>query len=798
MSIVNDNLLEHLFWIMPLLLVLLWLGSRLRRSRLSALIADPVLAVRLTQNVSRARRQWRHLLFLVGFLLAAVAAMRPQWGSTLVNRPTRSRDVMVVFDVSRSMLAKDVPPSRLQHAKLVVRRVIEARTGDRFGLVAFAGSAFLECPLTQNRSGFMLFLDDLDTATIPVGGTNLERALTEAHTALQASVGRDRAVLLVTDGDELQGDVERVLEQYRADGIPIYIVGVGDATHGSFIQLPDRQFVVDEKGERVRSRLNIERLEMISRSVNGVFLHSTLAQDGAAYLAEKIRSLVPEEAEDGPTVRPLEGYQVPLLLALLLLLGRLVLGERRREVQQEKRQPEDALTGPVVTLFLFAMVWLGNGTSLHAQDLVPSPGPDPAEAQASADPSALAWRQPLEKLRIELESASRLQLVQALERLRRSAVEPSLMEIAQSSGEEGLQAVSRECRLGYETLQRGMAASRGADEQAVISYGVGAWLQDLGLVDVAATAYQRVLELAADVPGLKAAAQQNLGAIYHEQARAQLQEQPEQALSAAAEAERYYREALRQAEAPPGAARNQERLLALRREAERLIEMRKEEKQLDKQQQEASDQIDEARKDQQQANEAQNDKERRDAQQQASEKTQQAKDKLEEMAKQAQEQGLDEKAESLKDAAEKLSEAQKKQQEANDANKPVKERQEAGKEAEERLSEARDMVKPPEAEPGEDEPQDGEAENGEPEKTADAGEEDDGKEEPEPTADTQQPEDEGEASGESAAAAVPEEMLDKAQAEQLLQAIQENEKNLLKEIKLREMQQTGQQRRKDW
>ena len=326
----NPNVLLHLFWVLPGFVILAWMGWHRRQRLLRAFVSDRELGLSLTSNVSEAKRRWREFLAIVALLCLVLAYAGPHFGTHLVQRPVKSRDIMVVLDTSRSMLATDVTPSRLRHARWFVSRLLSATPGDRYGLIAFAGDAYLECPLTQDRNGFMLFLDDIDTNTIPVGGTNLERALNEALDAFAAAESTHRAVLLITDGDELDGSFENVLDDFRDQEIPIFVVGLGNP-EGEYIQLKDGSFV-EYQGEKVKTRLNESGLRKIATATDGTYMRSTVQQDGLGYMTQLVRRLVPSAEGEDTVSRPIERYQIPLFLAVFCLLLRLGTGERRSEI----------------------------------------------------------------------------------------------------------------------------------------------------------------------------------------------------------------------------------------------------------------------------------------------------------------------------------------------------------------------------------------------------------------------------------------------------------------------------------
>ncbi len=321
----------HLVWLLPLLAGIIWFACRLRSQRLARLIPDTALRQRMTANLDRRKRRRRLALLAAALALMILALGRIQSlpGEEL-TRPARGRDVLILFDVSRSMLATDTEPSRLEHARAVVHGLTRRLPGDRFGLIAFSGSAFVQCPLTFNRPSFKLVLDDLDTRTIPVGGSNLEKALQAALKAFAAAEGPHQAIVLITDGEELQGDAARALAALRRRRVPVHVIGVGDPELGSFIPLPGAG-LLEDGGKPVRSRLNEGVLKRIAAAGNGLYIHSTTSEPATDKVGAALSALVPA-TQNGElkTEKPRELFQWPLGLAVVCLLIALVMGERRR------------------------------------------------------------------------------------------------------------------------------------------------------------------------------------------------------------------------------------------------------------------------------------------------------------------------------------------------------------------------------------------------------------------------------------------------------------------------------------
>ncbi|MCF6176828.1 MAG: VWA domain-containing protein [Victivallaceae bacterium] len=324
----------QVLWLLPITVVIMiafyFRAKIARKKALQILLGDRSE----DQNFvlfSPSRRALRFMLLLVAVCGLFLAVARPYWGSHIIPYENRGRDLMVLFDTSKSMLCSDIQPSRLEHAKWFIRQLASENETDRFGLVAFAGDAFLECPLTTDRTSFFQYVDELDTITIPVGGTNVQLALEKALDAFKAAQGNNRAIILVTDGDELDGDSKKVIAELKKRDIPLFVVGVGDPFVAS--PIPVKQgvnpvFKRDSEGKLVKTRLNEPLLSKLAAGTGGIYLRSTTAESGLSKLLKRIDQLMPEELEASKRSQPIERFYYPLIAALILLLVWALISER--------------------------------------------------------------------------------------------------------------------------------------------------------------------------------------------------------------------------------------------------------------------------------------------------------------------------------------------------------------------------------------------------------------------------------------------------------------------------------------
>jgi Ca-activated chloride channel family protein len=317
--------------IVPVVAVLYTWSQRRSHALLSRVVA-PRLRGQLAGAVSIARRTLKAALILAVFGLVAVALARPQMGFIQREVKQRGRDVVIAIDTSRSMLATDVAPSRLARAKLVAQDLLRLVLGDRAGLVAFAGSAFLQAPLTLDYNAVLTSLEELDTTVIPKGGSNIAEAIRVAEQAFGKGEGQTRALVILSDGEELDANGIAAAKRAAALGVRIFTVGIGSG-EGSLIPLRTEDggsdFVRDTAGKPVQSKLDEKRLKEIAEAGGGFY--EPLSTDAARMIFEK-GILKLEQADTGilSARQPIERYQWPLSLAVALLAIWLILGDRRR------------------------------------------------------------------------------------------------------------------------------------------------------------------------------------------------------------------------------------------------------------------------------------------------------------------------------------------------------------------------------------------------------------------------------------------------------------------------------------
>jgi Ca-activated chloride channel family protein len=277
------------------------------------------------------RRRLRVFLLSAAVACLVLAIAGPMWGFHWQEVRSEGIDLVVAIDTSKSMLASDVAPNRLARAKLAVHDLANELRGDRVALVAFAGTAFLQSPLTLDRAAFRESLDAIDIGIIPRGGTNLAAALETSLAAFDGRQGSHQAVVLITDGEALEGTAADAVKLAAERGVRVFTVGIGTA-EGELIPMESGGYLKDRKGQVVKSRLDEQGLQKIAIDTGGVYLHAGGTDFGLAELyREHIATMEKRELESRMEKRYEHRFQIPLLAALILLVAEALLAEQRRK-----------------------------------------------------------------------------------------------------------------------------------------------------------------------------------------------------------------------------------------------------------------------------------------------------------------------------------------------------------------------------------------------------------------------------------------------------------------------------------
>src|SRR5881409_2502386 len=319
--------------LIPLLIALFIRSEQRGLKRLQEFVSARLLP-QLAGTMNRPRRILRFALQLLGLALALVSLAQPRWGYTFEDVKRKGLDLLIAVDTSRSMLSNDVQPARLDRVKLAIQDLITQLQGDRVGLIAFAGRAFLQAPLTIDYDAVVEAINDLDTKTIPEGGTNISSAITLATQSFGKSAMGNRALVIFTDGEELSGDAMKTAKEAADAGVRIFTVGVG-TPQGSLIPVTgddgQTSFVKDSSGQVVKSKLDDKRLREIAQTTGGFYLH---LENGPRTMQqiqnEGLAKMQAAEMDVRLSRRPIERYEWPLGAALIVVALSILIPERRR------------------------------------------------------------------------------------------------------------------------------------------------------------------------------------------------------------------------------------------------------------------------------------------------------------------------------------------------------------------------------------------------------------------------------------------------------------------------------------
>ena len=362
----DPNLLWLLLGVLGVAVVLI--AALRRRGRQLRAFAEADLVARLAPDVAPVRRAWRAALRIAALALLVVALAGPKWGFHWEEVKREGIDLIVAIDTSRSMLATDVKPDRLERAKLAVMDLVQLLKGDRIGLVPFAGTAFLECPLTLDYAAFERSLRSVQVGLIPRGGTALARAIETSLDGFEAHEGRHEALILITDGEDHEGDVDKAAQAAAEHGVEIFTVGIG-TEQGELIPVSGggHGFVKDRKGQVVKSRLNEEVLQKIASTTGGAYVRGLGPALGLdEVFRDHIAKMEKRELKSSLERRYEDRFQIPLAFVLLALVVESLVGDRkpapgarRRWWRWRRREPARAPRAAVALLVLmpFLVGW---------------------------------------------------------------------------------------------------------------------------------------------------------------------------------------------------------------------------------------------------------------------------------------------------------------------------------------------------------------------------------------------------------------------------------------------------------
>jgi Ca-activated chloride channel homolog len=346
MGFIYPQVLWCFILLMPL--VMFWGFLRRRReNRLEQFTVRENWAL-LNNQVSTRARFHKGVLILLALSFSILAGARPYWGTR--EREVRREGTNIIFavDISQSMRARDVKPSRLEYAKMVLRQILHESKGNRIGLMPFAGEAFLQCPLTTDHSILQDMLRRLSYDVVQMPGTNIPQVLESASEAFDRSGSGNRLLVLITDGEDHSEETMKAAELAAEAEIKIFALGIG-TPEGSPIRLADNSFLEADDGTKVLSKLNAQVLRDLADKTGGrAYIAGPSGRIDPTPLIRDIKSATKEDLGEEKRIVREERFQWPLLLAILCLMIEAMIGDRRRQgLNGRKKRPVRSAKGGV-------------------------------------------------------------------------------------------------------------------------------------------------------------------------------------------------------------------------------------------------------------------------------------------------------------------------------------------------------------------------------------------------------------------------------------------------------------------
>lgn len=315
-------------------LALFYLWSIFRKKKLLARFGDLFLIMKNAPYISFARQGGKAALILAGILFLVITLSQIQCGTHMEVMKREGIDIIIAVDVSNSMLAQDMKPSRIAKARQEVRGLIDRLRGDRIGLVAFAGEAFIHCPLTLDYSAAQIFMDVMDVGLVQKQGTAIGDAIRKATEAFEKQEKKHKVLILLTDGEDHNTDPLSAAEEARKQGVKIFAIGIGSPA-GEPIPITDRTgqrvgYKKDRKGEVIVTKLDEVTLQKVALATGGKFYLASAGEMELDRVYDEIDKMEKKELEGKLMVQYEDRYQYPLVLAIILLFTEFFISEKKR------------------------------------------------------------------------------------------------------------------------------------------------------------------------------------------------------------------------------------------------------------------------------------------------------------------------------------------------------------------------------------------------------------------------------------------------------------------------------------
>ena len=315
-----------LLLLIPLFFIIQAVVLKMRKRRLKK-FGDETLVSRLMPSYSKGKVWVRLVLFSIGFFFFVIGLSRPQIGAKLKEHETKGAEIMIVLDVSNSMLAEDYSPNRLERAKLAISRLVDKLREDRIGLIVFAGNSFVQLPITTDYVSAKMFLNSITTESVPVQGTAIGDAINTAMRSFSVQSEKSRAIIIITDGENHEDDPVAAARQAAELGVRVFTIGVG-SPEGKPIPM-DGELLKDKNGEIVVTKLDENVLQEIAQAGNGVYVRAGNSEFGLNPIIENIKRMEDEKYSSIVFEEFDEQFMYFLGIALFFFVIEMLVGDRR-------------------------------------------------------------------------------------------------------------------------------------------------------------------------------------------------------------------------------------------------------------------------------------------------------------------------------------------------------------------------------------------------------------------------------------------------------------------------------------
>lgn len=314
--------------LIPLLVAIHYFTNYRRYKRLR-IYGDPELLKELMPDASHWRRELKIWLTIIAFALIILTLARPQFGTKVDTRTRQGIEAVIAVDVSNSMMAEDVKPSRLDKAKMLFSNMVDGMQDDKVGLIVFAGDAFIQLPITSDYVSAKIFLDNMQPGMVAMQGTDLRRAIELAGNCFTPNKSTSKAIFIITDGEDHEGGAVEAAAAAAAKGIKVYVLGIGSPSGAPIPMQGVGKYLVDNEGNTVITKLNEQMCREVAQAGQGAYIYVDNSSSAQSALAKYVDKLAKQDIETTVFSEYDEQFQAVALLALFLLMIEVCIWERK-------------------------------------------------------------------------------------------------------------------------------------------------------------------------------------------------------------------------------------------------------------------------------------------------------------------------------------------------------------------------------------------------------------------------------------------------------------------------------------